>query len=301
MRRLTTAVEAEGRGDLARAQAAYEEALRWPASSQRALAGLARVLAARGELAGAHSILERCLERAPEDLTERYDLARLLFGMGRVREALVQMETVKRGLPAAEGIDGILAVMYLHAGEPGNALIAARRAREQAPRSDTHMYPMIEALGRLGARAAARPVKAAYEALLRRHAARVPFDPVAANNLAWWLFGEGRDLETALVLARRAVALAPANPYTLGTLGCLDLAGGRTGEALASLEGAIARHATPMEASTDRYFAATAAARLGDGARATRHLMLAREVDPLSRHRRAAEVEVGRVPKEQYD
>jgi len=64
---------------------------------------------------------------------------------------------------------------------------------------------------------------AAAEARLREVLRANPANAAAANDLAWLLASEGRELDVALELARRAVRLDPA-AYTWDTLGFVQMA-----------------------------------------------------------------------------
>lgn len=72
--------------------------------------------------------------------------------------------------------------------------------------------------------------------------------PVLLNNLAYTLAVQGRDLEEALELVRRALAAEPESPSYLDTLGWTLFRLGRLDEAAAPLEEALAR-TTPLEAA----------------------------------------------------
>jgi tetratricopeptide (TPR) repeat protein len=310
---------AQGAGDLEAAGRAYERAagLRLGPSTGSLL--LARLARARGELGRAVSILERALAADPDAEAHCTELALVLLDSGDVRRALAQMEAVKRVSPDYPDIDDHLAQMYLVAGEPANALIAAGRAREVDPDDGGTLWVAAEALERLGGGREAGTAREAYEDWLSRRMRADPTDPHAANNLAWFYFCEGRDLDRALALARSAVARsavarsaaarsaaarsaaarsaaaeAPSDPFCVGTLGCLVLARGLAGEAQALLERAIARHRAPMDRTTDRYFAALAAHRLGRREQSRAHWLEAVRLDPYNRFRSAVEEELTR-------
>ena len=87
----------------------------------------------------------------------------------------------------------------------------------------------------------------------------VPNDVVALNNLAWLL--ADRDRPRAETLARRAHAIAPANPAIADTLGWVLIQNGKYPEAKDVL--AMASGALPDDASV-RYHYALALARSGD-------------------------------------
>lgn len=85
------------------------------------------------------------------------------------------------------------------------------------------------------------------EDLFRRALKVDPHHPRAANNLAFLLAEEQRDLDEAVSLARRALLLEPTNARVLDTLGYALFQQGRYEEAAATLERARqrARHQPP--------------------------------------------------------
>src|SRR5262249_19454053 len=92
------------------------------------------------------------------------------------------------------------------------------------------------------------------------------------NNRAWELAkgpGPGRDLDRALALSRRALALAPGEAMSLNTMGIVHYRAGLWVEAIATLERSLAA-GRGQAAGCDRVFLAMADQRLGhrDEARA---------------------------------
>lgn len=103
--------------------------------------------------------------------------------------------------------------------------------RADAAGDGTAAYRAAQAALAAGRRGEAEP-------RLRAILDRVPAHAHAANDLAWLLAEDGRDLELALELAKRAARLEPA-PEILDTLGWVQLTAGRAEAAAVSLRQAL--------------------------------------------------------------
>jgi tetratricopeptide (TPR) repeat protein len=127
-----------------------------------------------------------------------------------------------------------------------------------------------------------------YDAVL----AADPRDAEALNNLAWLLLEQApaswRDRPRAADLARRALEVAPDNPFVLGTYGTALLREGRPAEAADFLRRALEGGARDGDA-TDRYLLAIALAGAGEAEEARRQLERAVRRDPADAYRREAE------------
>jgi rhomboid protease GluP len=134
-----------------------------------------------------------------------------------------------------------------------------------------------------------------YRAVL----AITPDDAGALNNLAWILLEEAppelRDRPEAERLARRAVELAPEDPYALGTYGTARLRAGDADGAARLLERALETSRPGREESTDRYLLAMALAELGRPEEAEEQLRHAMRQDARNDYRDEAESAVRRI------
>ena len=126
-----------------------------------------------------------------------------------------------------------------------------------------------------------------------------PDDAGALNNLAWILLEEAppglRDRREAERLARRAVELAPDNPYALGTYGTARLRAGDADGAVILLTRALETSRSGGDESTDRYLLAMALAQLGRDEEAEEQLRHAMRQDGANDYREEAESVVRRI------
>jgi tetratricopeptide (TPR) repeat protein len=120
------------------------------------------------------------------------------------------------------------------------------------------------------------------EDLFRRALKIDPHHARAANNLAFLLAEQNRNLEEAVGLSRRALLLEPTNPRVLDTLGFALYQQGRFEEAAATLERAQqrARHQTPEVQDEIAFHLARAWVRAGQPGRAQDVLRVLRERRP---------------------
>ena len=120
-----------------------------------------------------------------------------------------------------------------------------------------------------------------------------PRSPVAANNLAWMLAGEGGNLDVALRLSQTAVSRAPDEPDVNDTLGWVlykkDLASRAVSPLLVSVKGA------PRN-PTYRYHLGLAYAKAGDTAQARKALGEALTLNPNFADAAEARRVLGSIP-----
>jgi tetratricopeptide (TPR) repeat protein len=187
------------RGRLAAAAEALREAQAFAPGSILAEAGLARLAAARGDLAAARARLDRLVERypAPEYARMLGEVCRVLGHRACAREADALVRVQAR-LAAAQGVNTDLEIALFEAdrGNPAAALRAARAEWE------------------------------------RRRSVHV------ADALAWALHANGRDAEASRY-ARRALSLGTPDGTFLYHAGVIALALGRRAEGERLLERAL--------------------------------------------------------------
>ena len=82
------------RGDLAKAEAAFREALNLDRSRADALAGLGRAAFQRGDYQQAEQFARRAMEQSPDSIRYRLDLGAALFRLGRTNDAALLFRQV---------------------------------------------------------------------------------------------------------------------------------------------------------------------------------------------------------------
>jgi tetratricopeptide (TPR) repeat protein len=256
-----------------------------------------------GKTAKAEESLKRLLASDPGSPEAHFHLADLYRDTGRAAESLKELEAVYEIDPERTDLRLMMGRAYVEAGDARKAVEILEEAEARGAASENPLveYFLGDALRRTGQIERGLRHLKAYEDLLREHVQKTPL-PVSLNNLAWFLMEDGQGpqrLNEALDLATRAVRSQPSNPYFLGTLGCVSFYLGRYPDALESLEKAISRHTSRADSSTDLFFAAMAAAKIGDRTRALDYLGKGEEIDPRNRYRAQARqvCAVGPLPK----
>jgi putative PEP-CTERM system TPR-repeat lipoprotein len=214
--------------------------------------------------AGAEQSLRRALSLKPDLVEAQRRLITLLReDPKRVEEALAVARTVQKQRPDAPG--GFVFEGDIHAasGKWEPAVVAFRKAldRGKAPEIAIALHSAqmrsgktadagktaeawlqaqpkdVVMRGYLAERALADGRLADAERLYRTMLEYAPDNALILNNLAW-VVGQRKDPE-AMVLAERALALAPESPAVLDTLGMLQLDQGQRDSGLAKLQKAV--------------------------------------------------------------
>jgi predicted Zn-dependent protease len=251
-------------GDLPGAEAASRVALAEEPRNVIARRQLAIILARRGDMATAESVLREGRIAQPGDALLQAALVALVREARGLDAALALAEEMARrpeARPAALSLRGDL---LLQAGRPGDAAAAFAASYAMAPSSALAMRRAgsLAAAGQAGEATAAlaewlsrEPQDAAALAMMSQFdlqagrlaeaqrrleevVVRRPGDAVSLNNLAWLLNEGGTDRARALVLAERAYFLSPS-AATGDTLGWILLAHGANERGVALLRFAV--------------------------------------------------------------
>ncbi|HEX8097218.1 MAG TPA: tetratricopeptide repeat protein [Pyrinomonadaceae bacterium] len=186
--------------------------------------------------------LQRILAADPKNTVALQLLARAKARSGKVDEAVTLMRSRLTG--SLEDIEVYLQISYLYsqAGRPRDAVEAARKALELAPpdRQDIAAQALI-ALS--SAQQRAGDLKGSEDSL-RRVLAKDPNNPVALNNLGYFLVERNERLEEALGMIQRAVRAEPNNPSYQDSLGWVYFKLGQLDEAERWLTEASRRNPT---------------------------------------------------------
>lgn len=271
--------------DLTKAREAFVKASTLRPRPTTALYAIAEIDRQQRRLEDARSTLEKAIAMDPSSADGWIHLAQVYRDMARHGEALRSLEKAKELEKDRIEISFRLGQAYLETGNAKAALPHLQEAYERDATPDPLLECLLgDAFRRTGQVERGMGHLKTYEHRLRQHVSDRG-TPVSLNNLAWFLFEEGRSLADAEGFARRAVQLDPTNQYYLGTLGCLLVARKDAAGGLATLERALQNHISRADASTDLYFAAQACAQLGRRAKALEYMQDATTLDPTNKFR----------------
>ncbi|MBX7053547.1 MAG: tetratricopeptide repeat protein [Pyrinomonadaceae bacterium] len=167
--------------------------------------------------------------------------ATILAELGRIDEAIQLMEsrwsTPSSGISAFDEFSDLLFISDLAGrhGRPMAAVDAARKAltkTSDADRQQIAQLSIASALQRSGDQKAA-------EEILRALLVQTPGNPIALNNLGYFLAERNERLDEAVDLIRRALAIDPTNPSYLDSLGWALFRMGKIAEAEHELRKAL--------------------------------------------------------------
>jgi serine/threonine protein kinase/WD40 repeat protein/tetratricopeptide (TPR) repeat protein len=218
-----------------------------------------------GNLAGALAAFGLLLKRAPEDRDARFQRGLLALALAQPEIAADDFRRVLAVEPDLERVRYRRAQALIRLGRHREALADLDILLAKGPQ-DWALYQLRGIVrDALGDHDRARADREKATSLL-------PTDPRALNNGAWTYATapiEERDPERAVVLARRAVALAPGQQLSLNTLGVALYRASQYAEAVSILEQSLAAGKGESDAF-DLFFLAMAHYRLGhaDHARA---------------------------------
>src|SRR5208337_4252025 len=214
-----------------------ERGLHFRPDDTDALYTLAEAYSQANNLPAARATLEKYLARCPDDIDARVMKGQVALRLGRLQEAVDDFSKVLDACPEARSpVRYRRAQIWHRLGKFQEALADLDILIRRFP-SDPALYELRSLFhDRGGHREQAQPdMKQAAES------------PQASaehyNNLAWRLAtgpAALRDPEEALVLARKAVALAPGTAIYLNTLGVAQYRAGQFAEAIATLEKSLA-------------------------------------------------------------
>jgi len=204
-----------------------------------------------GDRSQALSAVQNARIREPEDITLLRLEATLLTENGKVDDGVEiikkRITAGKAALPADRSGQGITAAprldddfsnyifisqLYNQAGRGSDASAAAEQAFQIAGSDERKQ---IANLMNATAKQTAGQFQEA-EAILREILKNSPRNPIALNNLGYFLVERGENLPEALDLIQRAIAIDPTNPSYLDSLGWAYFKLGRTDDAIARLE-----------------------------------------------------------------
>lgn len=204
-------------------------------ANETALRALVDAELASGQGEQALVRVDAALARHPERASLHDARGRVLLHLGRLREARDEFERAAAADPNYGPARSGLGALAFQEGRLEEAL----RLFDEAANAGT---PDPDAAYRAAQTAAALGRKQEAEERYRAALVDRPDHAGANNDLAWLLAEQGKDLDTALVLAQRAVRLEPV-PNAFDTLAFVQMQRGETDAARETLESALAKQA----------------------------------------------------------
>jgi len=236
----------------------------------RGLLGLAETHAAQGQPGVAQQLLEKEMERSPDDQGLRFALANLCLRSGDLQRAIAEFKNILTKQPNSGEVHVRVGEAYYHAGKQDLAEEHFRKAKELAP-GDSRAHLLLGVIYDSTGRTA--EAKGAYEQTLKL----APDNPVALNNLAYLLAESSGDLDLALTLIQRARSRAPQSPDIADTLGWIYIKKNLNDNAIQILSDLVTKHPSQV---TWRYHLAMALYQKGNKAQAKKELEAALRYKP---------------------
>ena len=168
----------------------------------------------------------------PEDAHDRISLTQALIYCGRLEEARVQCDELKRRHPSNANTWMLEGVVAGRTGDEDAALTALRKSAQLQPENAQAQYNLAEVLRRRGEK------QESIEAL-QNCLAVAPEHADALNNLAGVLLADGQFVD-ALRLIQRHLTAAPRSAQGYANLSVAMQAGGDIEQAIVSLRNALA-------------------------------------------------------------
>ncbi len=177
--------------------------------------------------AGAESLVQRAVRRAPEDPAVRAGRAFILITAGRTEQAVVELRQAERADPVAAWLVADLGLMYLYAGELRAAATACERAIRLEPRAVHSVDCALSARLGLGDTAAALVHAGRLARALGADPANIPGEAARSQLNAIQRFSSWR--------ADRAREVLRSDPRAAFAAALVFARAGREDEALAAL------------------------------------------------------------------
>ena len=170
----------------------------------RGIRGLVGVFVAQGKEREALSMLERELEKNPNNRQLRLVSANVAMDTEDYSHAIAQYDEILAQDPEQANVHVSIGMAYYGAGELGKAEDHFQRARQAEPGNMAANLRLSMLVGELGRYNQAREI---LESVLKT----APDNPIALNNMAYILAESDQTRDTAQTLAQRAVNRAQGN------------------------------------------------------------------------------------------
>jgi len=195
------------------------------AGDPRAIAGLAKSYTAQGQFDKAIGVLNEGLKKSNNSALLLNQLTVTEALGGQYDSAIAGLQKLVAFAPKSVQTRLQLADVYALKGDDSNALAMYREAAKLAPTDLGVGLELAKALNRAGRIDEARKQ---YKVVLAAH----PDDPLALNDMAYFLSESGGNLDEALGFAQRALEKVPGQPSFSDTIGCIYLKKGLRDSAL---------------------------------------------------------------------
>jgi pentatricopeptide repeat protein len=206
---------------------------------------------------GAIPLLREVLKQVPNDPGTLFNLATALARTGKLDEGVALIKDVLKAEPANVDLIRVLMAVYMQAGKNQEMIDYLKTVVERFPNNDE-----LIKLARSNLSIAYTNLGdyAKGEAELEILFAKNPDDPGVNNDLGYLYADQGKNLEKAEAMIRKAVADEPENAAYLDSLGWVLFKRGKAKEAIEPLKKAIEHlegreDATIPEHLGDAYFA----------------------------------------------
>jgi tetratricopeptide (TPR) repeat protein len=257
-------------GRNAEAEEAFAKVWKVEPTNVRGLRGMLRSLVARQEKAKALELVQAEAARMPERRDVRNLLGQIAREAGKYDLAVEAFQFVVTGSEKPSAVDLFrLGDAYRAKGDLDLAIDYFRKASVEAedPAIPLNLAMALDASGK----------KKEAEQAYRQVVAIDTRNPIALNNLAWYLADNGGDLKEALDLAQRAREGLPTNPEIIDTIGWIYLKSNKFTEAADLFDQVTARNSSNP---SFRYHLALALSLAGNKERALREAKRAIEDKP---------------------
>jgi len=212
---------------------AYRACLALDASNLKANFMLGTALLALGKTEEGETQLGKASNLAPNDVTVRKALADLELRRGELDVAMANYRKILEIAPNTTWAQIGIGDVFMQRKDYNRAISSYQNALAQTPNS-------VEVQTKLGMSQDLKGDTGSAEASYKKALTLDPKDGVAANNLAWLLAVKEQKPKEALPWAQKAVAANPKNANFLDTQGWIIRANGDAGAALVVLKKAEA-------------------------------------------------------------
>jgi tetratricopeptide (TPR) repeat protein len=228
----------------------------------RAIIGLAATSSAEHQFQKAIELLNGALQKSPDALMLREQLANTAASAGKYDMAITEFQKLLIKQPTSVGLRVRLGEVYELKGDYNNAIAQYREAQQSSPQDTFSAFMLGEVLAKAGR---TNEAKAQYQSLLKSH----PDSWAAMNNLAFLLSETGGDLDEAMSLAQRTVQKFPGQPQYSDTLGYVYLKKGMRDSAIQTFSNLVQKY---PKVPAFRYHLGMALFETGDKVRARKEL-----------------------------